>query len=143
MSTYVLDTSALLAYIEDEEGATTVEQVLMETLLEQHTLYISIVSCIEVFYISFREQGQVVATERLQLLRDLPFIQEPLDDQAITVVGELKAGHAMSFADCCIAGLAQTKGAILMHKDPEFDQLPELPQQKLPYKKAMSSGASG
>jgi PIN domain nuclease of toxin-antitoxin system len=65
MSTYVLDTSALLAYIEDEEGATTVEQVLMETLLEQHTLYISIVSCIEVFYISFREQGQVVATCRI------------------------------------------------------------------------------
>jgi uncharacterized protein len=134
MSIYVLDTSALLAYIEDEDGANIIENIFMETLMEQHSLYISVVSCIEVYYISFREQGQVIAAERLQLLHDLPLIQSPLEPSSITTIGELKATHSLSFADCCIAGLAQAKGAILIHKDPEFEQLPTLSQRKLPYK---------
>lgn len=135
MSTYVLDTSALLAYIENEAGATIVEQLILEAIEGQHTLYMSIVSGIEVFYISLREQGHPVATERLQLLKDLPVSQEPLQEDVLTVIGELKANHQLSFADCCIAGLAKQKAAILLHKDPEFEQLEsDIMQQKLPYK---------
>ena len=109
MSVYVLDTSALLCYIENEDGSNIIENLFLETLMEQHTLYISVVSCIEVYYISFREQGQAIAEERLQLLHDLPLIQSPLEQQSITIIGELKATHSLSFADCCIAGLAQSK----------------------------------
>ena len=135
MSVYVLDTSALLAYIENEDGVTEIESVLLETLDDRHTLYVSVVSCIEIFYISFQEQGQVVATERLELLKELPFIQEPLDENYIAAVGAIKATHAMSFADCCIAGLAKKKNAILIHKDPEFELVEhEISQHKLPYK---------
>lgn len=135
MSQYVLDTSALLAYIENEDGASEVEQVLMETLDGQHTLSVSVVSYIEVFYISLREQGRRVATERLQLLNALPLQQEPIEEQSIVPIGELKASHTMSFADCCIAGLAKQKHAILMHKDPEFEQLKQdIVQHTLPYK---------
>jgi uncharacterized protein len=107
----------------------------MEALDGQHTLYISIITCIEVFYISLREQGQIVATERLELLKELPFIQEPVDEHGITSIGELKASYNMSFADCCIAGLARQKHAILMHKDPEFEQIEhEISLHTLPYK---------
>jgi len=135
MSQYVLDTSALLAYIENEDGASEVERVLMETLDGHHTLFVSVVSYIEVFYISLREQGQRVATERLQLLNALPLQQELLKEQSIVPIGELKASHTMSLADCCIAGLAKQQQAILLHKDPEFEQLAhEIIQQKLPYK---------
>jgi uncharacterized protein len=49
----------------------------------------------------------------------------------------MKAMHSLSFADCCIAGLAQAKGAMLIHKYPEFEQLPTLPQYKLPYKASL------
>lgn len=134
MSLYVLDTSALLAYIENEDGAHIIENIFLETLMEQHTLYISVVSCIEVYYISCREQGQAIAAERLQLLYDLPVILSPLEESSITTIGELKATHSLSFADCCIAGLAQAKRATLIHKDPEFEQLSTLSQCKLPYK---------
>ncbi len=42
---------------------------------------------------------------------------------------------AMSFADCCIAGLAEQKQAILIHKDPEFEQLKDkITLHALPYK---------
>ena len=135
MSRYVLDTSALLAYIENEDGVRDIERVLMETLDGQHTLYVSVVSCIEVFYISLQEQGQTVATERLQLLKNLPLVHEPLQENVVAIVGKIKASYLMSFADCCIAGLAKQKHAILIHKDPDFEQLEhEISQHKLPYK---------
>lgn len=140
MSLYVLDTSTLLAYIENEDGVKDIEQLLLETLNGQHRIYISVVSCIELFYISLREQGQSVAIERLQLLDDLPLVKEALDEQGIISTGELKARHAMSFADCCIAGLAKQKKAILMHKDPEFEQLKgTIALHPLPYKTETNS----
>ncbi|MCP4405282.1 MAG: type II toxin-antitoxin system VapC family toxin [bacterium] len=128
-----MDTSALLAYIEDEDGANEVDHVLNDAMDERHTVYISLVSSIEVFYISLQEQGQIIADERLQLLKDLPLVHEPLDEELVTMIGTLKAAHRLSFADCCIAGLAQYKDAILMHKDPEFAQLRDIAQHTLPY----------
>ena len=136
MSCYVLDTSALLAYIENEPGTAKIDRLLRETLDDQHILSISVISSIEVFYITYQEQGIAVATERLQLLEDLPLIQEPVRSEAIERIGTLKATHTMSFADCCIAGLAKEKSAILIHKYPEFEQLEgDLDRMKLPYKR--------
>lgn len=136
MSNYVLDTSALLAYIENEDGADKVEVLLINALDGIDELCISTVTCIEVFYISSREQGNVVAVDRLKLIENLPLLQEPLNQQLTRIVGEIKASKAMSFADSCIAGLAKFKNAILVHKDPEFEQIEdEVKQLKLKYKK--------
>ncbi len=116
MSCYVLDTSALLASIENEPGTAEIDRLLRETLDEQHTLYISVMSGIEVLYITYQEQGVTVAQERLQLLEDVPLVQEPVRSEAIECIGTIKATHAMSFADSCIAGLAKEKSTVLIHK---------------------------
>ena len=55
MNPYVLDTSALLAYIENEDGTVTVETLLQKAVDDEAELYVSVVSCIEVFYISWQE----------------------------------------------------------------------------------------
>jgi predicted nucleic acid-binding protein len=135
MSNYVLDTSALLAYIEDEEGADEVETLLMKALDKTDELFISMVTCIEIFYISSREQGDVIAGERLTLIESLPLVQEPLNQGLIKIVGKIKAANSMSFADACIAGLSKFKNAVLVHKDPEFEQIEtDVKQFKLKYK---------
>ena len=135
MTQYVLDTSALLTYIENEEGATEVEALLQKALDAEAVLYISMVSCIEVFYITWQEQGKDVAAQRLKLIDDLTVIQEPVDSQLTKIIGEIKATNAMSFADCCIAGLTKFKQAALVHKDPDYEQVEnEIKQFKLPYK---------
>ena len=135
MTSYVLATSALLTYIENEEGTTEVESLLQKAIYNEIAIYISMVSHIELFYISWREQGKDVAIERLKLINDLPLIQEPLDSRLIKIIGEIKATRAMSFADCCIAGLAKFLQATLVHKDPEYEQMgEEIAQLKLPYK---------
>ncbi len=140
MTQYVLDTSALLTYIENEEGVSEIEALLQKALDEEIVLYISTVSCIEVFYITWQEQGKEVATERLKLIDDLMILQEPVVNQLTQIIGEIKATKAMSFADCCIAGLAKHKKATLVHKDPEYEQIEnELQQLKLPYKQKNKS----
>jgi predicted nucleic acid-binding protein len=135
MIEYVFDTSALLAYIEDEDGSQQVETLFMKALDGDANIYISVVTFVEIFYISMREQGIKIAEERIKMLSELPLIQEPLTHLFTKLIGEIKATKPMSFADCCIAGLAKFKNAILVHKDPEFEQLENmLKQYKLPYK---------
>lgn len=136
MTEYVFDTSAILSYIENEEGVETIENLLMKALNEEDKIYISTVTIIEVFYISIQEQGRTIAEERLSLIETLPLIQESLTPNLSKIIGEIKAVKSMSFADCCIAGLSKSKSAILVHKDPEFEQIEgEIKQLKLPYKK--------
>jgi len=115
MKKYVFDTSALLAFIENEEGAETVENLLTESIEGENEIFISPVTLIEIFYISVREQGSEIAEERLNLLGNLPLIQESLTPQFTKIIGGFKSSKSMSFADCCIAGLAKHKDAILVH----------------------------
>ena len=136
MNKYVLDTSALLAFIEEEEGVETVDGLLEGASDKKSKIYISTVTAIEVFYISLRKQGKTVAQERLELLETLPLIPESLTPDLCRTIGKIKATKPMAFADCCIAGLSKTKNAILVHKDPEFESVEdEIRQLKLPYKK--------
>lgn len=136
MNDYIFDTSALLAFIENEEGVEVVESLVIKSINKESRIFISTVTLIEIYYISHREQGKIIAEERLSLIETLPFRQESLTPNLCKVIGEIKSTKSMSFADCCIAGLSKSKKAILVHKDPEFEQIEdEIKQLKLPYKK--------
>lgn len=137
MDRYVLDTSALLTLIENEEGVDYVEYLLIEAAKCEIELFISVISCIEVFYISLQEQSLDIADERIELIKALLLIIEAVDENLIKTAGKIKAENRISFADSCIAALAKEKEAILVHKDPEFEQLKkEIVQKILPYKSA-------
>ncbi len=136
MTPYVLDTSALFAYIENEDGASEVATILQNALDGRAEIFVSVVSYVEVFYVSIQQEGMDVAQKRLRTLDDLPMTKVPLEESLVEIVGEIKATRTMSFADCCVAGLAKAKEAILVHKDPEYEQVEDLIKQtKLPYKR--------
>jgi len=144
MKNYVFDTSALLTFIENEEGVEIVENLLEKSIEYENNIFISIVSLIELYYISLREQGKEVAEERLNLIDNIPITQESLSNHLVKIIGNLKVYNSMSFADCSIAGLAKYKNAILVHKDPEFEDVEnEIEQLKLPYKKKKNSNKQG
>jgi len=65
-SAYVLDTSALLAFI-DEEGADIVEDLLERANAEEITIFVSFMSFMEVCYITLQERDEREAQERLRL----------------------------------------------------------------------------
>lgn len=113
---YLLDTSALLTWIEGEEGFLRVRSILDEerTIIPWAALF-------EVYHITLQERGEIIAYQRYATLMRLPvtFIWE-MSESVVLTAGRLKAKHRISFADATIAAIAVHTNAILVHKDPEF-----------------------
>ena len=72
---YILDTSALLTFIEDEAGADQVQELLEKAKRGEVDLLVSFMSFMEVYYISLQERGQAEAQERVKLLAALPIVR--------------------------------------------------------------------
>jgi predicted nucleic acid-binding protein len=128
----LLDTSALLTFIEDEEGADRVEQ-----LLKRPETLVTWVSLLEIYYITMQERGETEAVQRHELLNALPVtLVHNVDENILIEAARIKAKHKVSFADAIIAACAFCHGATIVHKDPEFEQLSGLLKfEALPYKK--------
>ena len=128
---YVLDSSALLAFIENEEGAGRVESIL-----QTEKVLLPCLVLLEVHYITRQERGQGEADRRYALLKQLPCeILWRLDEPTLLTASRFKASHRLSLADSMIAAFAQRQQAALVHKDPEYDVLAEeVELEALPYK---------
>ena len=128
---YLLDTSALLSFIEDEAGADRVEQVL-----KRATTLIPWPVLLETYYLTAQEAGQAEADQRIALIKQLNIkILWDMDESTLLTAAKLKANHRISLADAIIAAFAIRRGAVLMHKDPEFAALAGLlPMEALPFK---------
>ena len=133
---WLLDTSTLLSFIEDETGADRVEQAL-----KQPTTLVPWPVLLETHYISLQEEGQAEADRRIALIKQLKVeILWGMDESTLLTASKLKAEHRVSLADAIIAAFAIRRGAVLMHKDPEFDALTGLlPMEALPYKASADS----
>jgi predicted nucleic acid-binding protein len=132
---FILDTSALLAYIEDEDGAEYAEDLLTKAERNEITLYIAFVSLTEVMYITLQEKDEGTAQARVDLIKSLSCTIEESSESLNFSAARLKAKNRISLADAYIAALCQEQNGILVHKDPEFEKLsPAINQHKLPYK---------
>lgn len=129
--TYVVDTSAVLALIEDEAGADRVEQVLRheQTLLPWVIL-------LEILYVTQQERGQAEAERRYALIKQSPArLLWDMDEPALLQAARLKATYHLSLADAIVAGVAARHQAVLLHKDPEYEALAgQVELESLPYK---------
>lgn len=136
MRQFVLDTSALITLLDAEAGAERVVEILSDAADNKAIVSVSVVSLIEVFYVTRQELGAESANDRLSTITDLAISVASIEPSSARAIGILKANHKMSFADCCVAELALRHGASLVHKDPEFEQLKGiLALEPLPYKK--------
>lgn len=131
-TSYLLDTSAIMTFLEDEEGAQ-----LVETLLRREEVLLPFLALLETYYITLQEQPEDIADRRYALLKQLPAtILWNVDEPSLLTAGRLKATYRISLADALIAALAVRNKAILVHKDPEIAALSEVVQlETLPYKK--------
>ncbi len=116
---YVLDTSAVLTLIEDEDGAERVERIL----LKERAILPWIV-LLETHYIIAREKGESTADWRYAMLKKSNAeILWDIDEPTLLAASRLKKGGKFSLADSVIAAIARRHNAILVHKDPEFEPL--------------------
>lgn len=133
---YVLDTSAVFTYLEDEAGADRVEALLEQADRGDAEVLLSFMTVAEVFYITLQEGSEKKALQRLSLLKALSVGIIESNEKISISAARLKASHKISIADSYIAALAKNRKGILVHKDPEYDNLGRmLSVFRLPYKK--------
>jgi len=133
---FVLDTSAILALWNEEDGASAVERILRDRH-QQRTVFISFMTFMECRYRLWKDQGKSAADELFRTLGLLPATRVDVDDALLMTASELKAQYRISVADSWIIATAISRNATLVHKDPEFDALSDRVAMKaLPYKKA-------
>jgi predicted nucleic acid-binding protein len=132
---YVLDTSAWLAFIENEAGADIVFNLLEKARTGKIVILVSFMSFMEVYYITLQERDITEAQVRLQLMNSLPILRVDSTEALGILASQFKASYHLSVADAWIAALAKERDTILVHKDPEFEQIEkEIKVLKLPYK---------
>ena len=121
---YVLDANALLGLMEDRPvTAMRVRRLLEEAFRADVQLLLSAVNWGEVFYIAWRQHGEVKAREVEASLRRFPIIVVPADLERATRAAALKQKHNLGYADAFAAELAIERGAWLVTADPEFSKL--------------------
>lgn len=119
---YVLDTSALLTFWNDEDGAETVEQILRSDT----QVYVSFMSCMESRYRIWKNTGKEESEEFSRYLNLLPFKRIDITDLIFEKAIEIKATNSLSVCDSWIIATAIVTGSVLVHKDPEFEQVKTL-----------------
>ena len=120
---YVLDTWAVIAYLEDEPSGEQVEDLIATAHEEQIPIYMSVVNVGEVWYTVAREVSEEEANASVKVLSDLRIQFENADWNLTQEAARFKSQNKMSYADCFAAALAKLKKANLVTGDVEFKQL--------------------
>lgn len=130
VATYVLDSFAVLAYLANEPAAAEVRKLLEAALTDTAHLFMCVVNVGEVFYRYHREHGRAPAEQTVQATLALPVRIVDADLTLTYAAAELKAAHAVAYADCFAAALARKLAATLVTGDPEFRKLGKLVKVK-------------
>ncbi len=120
---YVLDSWAVVAYLEDEPSAERIEELIATAHEEQIPIYMSVVSVGEVWYTLAREVSEKEASAGVKMLRDMRIQFENVDWEITQIAARIKSQNKMSYADAFAAALAKIKKADLVTGDNEFKPL--------------------
>lgn len=125
MAAKVLDSWALIAFLEDEPAAERVEELLKHAAVGKHKLLLSAVNWGEIYYNTMREVSKEAAERTAREIAALPIdIMGVGADLALARQAAIyKATHKMAYADCFAAALARLSDAELVTGDPEFKSL--------------------
>jgi predicted nucleic acid-binding protein len=129
-----LDSSAILGLIYGEPGVDIVRRLLEDAERERAVVYLSVLSLCEIVSTLIKTHGENVAHDELALVLTMPVQMGSPTRQHCTEAGWLRGRYKLSTADAIIAAQAIAANAELVHKDPEFDQVPALKHRRLPYK---------
>ena len=119
----VLDSYSLIAYLENEDGAERMIEVIQVARNGGKPLLLSVVNWGEVYYITLREAGRERVETVVHLISTLPIQVVPADLELTRQAAEFKASKRMSYGDCFAAALAKLRKAELVTGDEEFRQM--------------------
>ncbi|MDQ3918102.1 MAG: type II toxin-antitoxin system VapC family toxin [Acidobacteriota bacterium] len=119
---YVLDASAILAYLHGETGSDVVERAILDAASQcvAHS-----VNLCEVYYIVHRDSDRATADAAINDFQSLGVVERADFDQAFwKEAGGLKAGGGISLPDCfCITLTNRVGGTLLTSDHGEMDKI--------------------
>ena len=116
----VLDSWAVIAYLEGEPSAGKVADIIADAHENNTPLLMSVLNLGEVWHIVAREASEADADRCQKELRQLGIEFVDVDWSLTEQAARYKSKHKMSFADCFAAALATQKKASLVTGDKEF-----------------------
>lgn len=119
----VLDSWAVLAYLEDENSSQKVADLIADAHEHGIPLLMSVVNAGEVWYILAREVSESEADKGVEGVRQLGIEFIDVDWKLARQAGVYKSKNRMSYADCFAAALAKEQKAELVTGDREFKQI--------------------
>jgi len=122
VAVYVLDSFALLAYLEGEPGAGRVKTVLRAAAQKTTRIYLSQINLGEVVYITERERGLAAAQKVLATIEQLPVELLAATKERILEAAHIKAHCAVAYADAFAIAAAKEVGGTILTGDPEYTQ---------------------
>jgi predicted nucleic acid-binding protein len=121
--TRVLDSYALLVFLEREPGFERIQSLFVGALEEDNNLLMTSVNFGEVYYIILREFGEKKVKEIETIIQTLPIDILDVDIQLAREAARFKAIKKISYADCFAAALAKLSGGDVVTGDKEFKAL--------------------
>lgn len=120
---YVLDSFALLAFLQGEAGAPQVRDVLEYGRANTGMLFLSVVNLSECLYIVERNRGRETARHVLEVIQECPLCIVPASERHALVAARIKASYRVSLADAYAVALTLEQAATVVTGDPEFKDM--------------------
>jgi ribonuclease VapC len=118
---YLLDTKALIAFFNNEEGAETVEKILSDIDENKVEGFVSAITLTEIYYLYSRRSGESFAKKRIEQIKRSNLKMVVIDDEIAIKAGEYKI-KAIPIADALIATSAYFIGAKVVTDDEHFEK---------------------
>jgi len=117
---FVLDSYAILAYLQGEQAGTRVREVLELADSGGCRVKFPVINLGEVAYIVERRHGLARTQEILILLTHEPIEFVDADRAAVLAAAHIKANYPLSYADAFVVAAAQAYAGTIVTGDAEF-----------------------
>jgi len=120
---YILDACSVIAYLAKEDGADTIENLIDDAINNEVELSMHKLNLYEVYYDTWRAQGEETAENIIDTFRKLPVtIIDSISDELMGKAARFKTLYSISVADSFALATAQLQSSVLVSSDHrEFD----------------------
>ncbi len=120
MKTTVLDSYALITYLQRQSGYEEISKIFEECSAKDREAFLCVVNWGEVIYHALRNGGEQRAQLAEDTMRAIPITIVEANKELTYQAARLKASRKMSYADCFAAATAMKKKCELVTGDKEF-----------------------
>jgi len=117
---FILDAGSMLAYLNNENGAETIGEILERGGRKEAKVFITAMDLAEIFHIVLKKEGRDKALKTILLIKNLPVECIGLDESLLMLAGEIRVQFPLSLGDALVAAVAKTRKAKVITGDRDF-----------------------